>query len=74
MLGRVITSFTVADSFEDDGMEWIRLTVVGQSFVMHQIRKMVRVGYVSLPAAVPEAPSKAFSGFWAFASSFSPRV
>ncbi|CAM9268837.1 unnamed protein product, partial [Hapterophycus canaliculatus] len=38
---RLITSFTAADPFEDDGMEWIRLTVGGQSFIMHQIRKMV---------------------------------
>lgn len=42
MVGRLITSFTAADPFEDDGMEWVRLTVMGQSFVMHQIRKMVR--------------------------------
>lgn len=38
---RLISSFTAADPFENDGMEWIRLTVGGQSFIMHQIRKMV---------------------------------
>ncbi|CAM9524052.1 unnamed protein product [Scytosiphon promiscuus] len=38
---RLITSFTAADPFENDGMEWVRLTVGGQSFIMHQIRKMV---------------------------------
>ncbi|CAN0502062.1 unnamed protein product, partial [Ectocarpus sp. 12 AP-2014] len=38
---RLITSFTASDPFEHEGMEWIRLTVGGQSFIMHQIRKMV---------------------------------
>lgn len=41
VLTRLITSFTAADPFENDGMEWVRLTVGGQSFMMHQIRKMV---------------------------------
>lgn len=38
---RLITSFVAADPFENDGVEWVRLTVKGQSFMMHQIRKMV---------------------------------
>ncbi|CAM9246586.1 unnamed protein product [Ascophyllum nodosum] len=38
---RLVTSFTAGDPFEEGGREWIRLTVEGQSFILHQIRKMV---------------------------------
>lgn len=38
---RHIKSFTVSEPFERNGTEWVSLKVHGQSFMMHQIRKMV---------------------------------
>ncbi|KAJ1963666.1 tRNA pseudouridine synthase 1 [Dimargaris xerosporica] len=38
---RVIRSFTCSDPMLIDGTEWLSLKVHGQSFMMHQIRKMV---------------------------------
>lgn len=61
LLHRLITSFTAADPFEDGGMEWVRLSVKGQSFVLHQIRKMVRFLGVYTAAADSVAPGR---GVW----------
>jgi len=38
---RYIESFTVLDPLVMQGMEWIPTQVVGQSFLLHQIRKMI---------------------------------
>lgn len=38
---RHITGFGAGDPFVRDGYEWITLAVSGQSFMLHQIRKMV---------------------------------
>ncbi|KAF9974871.1 tRNA pseudouridine synthase 1 [Actinomortierella ambigua] len=38
---RYIMSFEVSDPFMSHGMEWLSLKVHGQSFMLHQIRKMV---------------------------------
>lgn len=39
---RYILEFCAQDKIMICGEEWVRLTVVGQSFMLHQIRKMVR--------------------------------
>merc|ERR1712216_389220 len=38
---RYIISFKCGDPFTIDGREYVSLTVIGQSFILHQIRKMV---------------------------------
>ena len=38
---RYILSFTAQDPIIVDGMEWIPTQVLGQSFLLHQIRKMI---------------------------------
>ena len=38
---RRIIHFDVSDPFMNDGIEMIRFTIKGQSFVLHQIRKMI---------------------------------
>eukprot|EP00730_Choanoeca_flexa_P006437 TRINITY_DN12150_c0_g6_i1.p1 TRINITY_DN12150_c0_g6~~TRINITY_DN12150_c0_g6_i1.p1 ORF type:complete len:462 (+),score=84.82 TRINITY_DN12150_c0_g6_i1:131-1387(+) len=38
---RYIMSFEALDPFVRDGAEWLRLQVKGQSFMIHQIRKMI---------------------------------
>jgi len=38
---RVIMSFICTDPFVEDGIEYVILRVKGQSFMMHQIRKMI---------------------------------
>eukprot|EP00002_Diphylleia_rotans_P025211 TRINITY_DN4984_c0_g3_i1.p1 TRINITY_DN4984_c0_g3~~TRINITY_DN4984_c0_g3_i1.p1 ORF type:complete len:450 (-),score=105.13 TRINITY_DN4984_c0_g3_i1:1125-2474(-) len=38
---RVIRSFECSDPFQLDGMEVVLMTVIGQSFMLHQIRKMI---------------------------------
>jgi len=51
---RYITDFTVGQPFERAGLEYVVLTVTGQSFMLHQIRKMVGLtsticrGYASM--------------------------
>lgn len=40
---RYIMDMTCGEPFEKDGYEWIMITVKGQSFMLHQIRKMVGV-------------------------------
>jgi len=38
---RFILSITCEDPFERDGLEWVHIKIKGQSFMMHQIRKMI---------------------------------
>jgi len=50
---RYIESFVVQDPVIVDGMEWIPTQVLGQSFLLHQIRKMVCVAIDVARGAVP---------------------
>lgn len=61
---RLITSFIAADPFENDGVEWVRLTVNGQSFMMHQIRKMVSVVLCQLLFCLLKPSSRTPSPLW----------
>jgi tRNA pseudouridine(38-40) synthase len=38
---RYITSFIAEKPFVENDMEWVRLRVIGQSFLLHHIRKMI---------------------------------
>ncbi|DAZ96995.1 TPA: hypothetical protein N0F65_011910 [Lagenidium giganteum] len=51
---RFIMSFTADAPFVENNMEWIRLRVVGQSFLLHHIRKMIGTA-VEIVAAVTDA-------------------
>lgn len=38
---RTIYKFSCSDPFQVDGKEFVKINILGQSFVMHQIRKMI---------------------------------
>lgn len=50
---RYIESFHVQDPVIIDGLEWIPTQVLGQSFLLHQIRKMVSMALDVARGAVP---------------------
>lgn len=70
---RIIKDFRVAEPFLINGTEWLSLKVHGQSFMLHQIRKMVAMillvvrsscpmsrmeqSFTSLKVNIPKAPS-----------------
>lgn len=51
---RYIISFSTDRPFVENNMEWIRLRVVGQSFLLHHIRKMIGTA-VEIVAGVTDA-------------------
>ncbi|KAL3682508.1 hypothetical protein R1sor_000530 [Riccia sorocarpa] len=50
---RYIISFEADDVVTVDGIEFVRLHVVGQSFMLHQIRKMVGLAVAIMRGAAP---------------------
>uniref|UniRef100_A0A7S0WG01 Pseudouridine synthase I TruA alpha/beta domain-containing protein n=1 Tax=Pyramimonas obovata TaxID=1411642 RepID=A0A7S0WG01_9CHLO len=51
---RYIISFECSEPFEVDGKQFVRLVVVGQSFMLHQIRKMVGTALGVMRDVAPE--------------------
>ena len=57
---RYIMSFNVEKPMVfENGMEWVPTQVVGQSFLLHQIRKMISVGLDSVRMGLPNMVSAA---------------
>lgn len=54
---RYITSFTCSDPFVqgEDDVEWICVSIVGQSFLLNQIRKMVALVFEVVRESAPKA-------------------
>ena len=48
-------SFGLDDVFEHEGMEFVRLAVHGQSFMLHQIRKMMGLVTAICQGIIPES-------------------
>ncbi|XP_059485539.1 pseudouridylate synthase 1 homolog [Neocloeon triangulifer] len=58
---RYIISFECLEPFEEEGIEFIECRVKGQSFMMHQIRKMVALAIAVVKGIVePEIIDKAY--------------
>jgi tRNA pseudouridine38-40 synthase len=56
---RYIMSFDCSEPFQRHGIEWVTLTIHGQSFMLHQIRKMVGFAVLCIrtntsPDIIPE--------------------
>ena len=54
---RVIHSFTIGTPQLIDNLEWISLTVQGQSFMLHQIRKMIGLAILLMRCGNPDLDS-----------------
>jgi tRNA pseudouridine38-40 synthase len=52
---RYIISFEVGNVFSVGGTEFVRCTIVGQSFMLHQIRKMVGLSIAVFRGCAPES-------------------
>lgn len=52
---RYILSFNADDVVTIDGMEFVRCKVVGQSFMLHQIRKMIGLAVAVMRSCAPES-------------------
>lgn len=51
---RYIHEFTCQGAFEIEGEMWVKLVVIGQSFMLHQIRKMVGMAVAEYKGIAPE--------------------
>ena len=59
MMGQLVSlphipEITACSAAAVQGQPWVRLCVVGQSFMMHQIRKMVGLAVAVFRGAAPE--------------------
>lgn len=52
---RYIVSFNADDVISIDGMEFVRCEVIGQSFMLHQIRKLIGLAVAVMRNCAPEA-------------------
>lgn len=52
---RHILSFTVGEPFDINGRKFVACTVLGQSFVLHQIRKMIGLALAIARGVAPES-------------------
>lgn len=55
---RFILKFECNGTFEIDGEPWVRMTVLGQSFILHQIRKMVGMAIAEYKGIAAEGSLK----------------
>jgi tRNA pseudouridine38-40 synthase len=55
---RFMLKFECNGTFEIDGEPWVRMTVLGQSFILHQIRKMVGMAIAEYKGIAPEGSLK----------------
>jgi tRNA pseudouridine38-40 synthase len=51
---RYIHSFVCDGVFEINGTQWVRTVVIGQSFMLHQIRKMIGMALAEFRGIAPE--------------------
>lgn len=52
---RYILSFEARDIFEVQGMQFVRCQVMGQSFMLHQIRKMIGMAIAIMRGCTPDS-------------------
>lgn len=55
---RFMLSFECQGTFEIEGEQWVRLIVIGQSFMLHQIRKMVGMAVAEYKGIAPQGSLK----------------
>jgi tRNA pseudouridine38-40 synthase len=51
---RYIMSFTCHGTFQINGEPWVRMVVIGQSFMLHQIRKLIGMALSVFRGDIPE--------------------
>ncbi len=52
---RYILSFEACEVIQVEGMQFVRCTVLGQSFMLHQIRKMIGMAIAIMRGCAPES-------------------